>query len=230
MNLEYRVIFLLLAIFRFVFSAHSFLEEGEKEMFRWLDPRFLHGKWSHCDDGFLWQGVKLVRKRGSDNPYDYWVSYASGACLATSVQCLTARFDPTSGFLHFNPTANRTMGGPWRLLISFRANLDAPSADDAVFFTKSGLVSLHSKRPDLFRSAWNNEEANQELMRLATEKWTAPFGYFGTLPREGGASTAVEEAISHGAVWGFGNVHRIDEDELRRHRQLASIAEGRQIS
>lgn len=228
MTVGYCIFVLLLAIVRFVFSAHSFIKD--EKMFRWLDPRFLQGKWWHCDDGFLWQGVKIIRKRGSDHPYDYWVSYASGACLVTSVQLLAARFDPASGLLHFNPKANMTLGGPWKLLISFQANLESYSPDDAVFFTKSGLDSLYNKRPDLFQSAWENEEANKELMKLATKKWSAPFDYFGTLSREGGASTAVEEVISHGAVWGFSNAHRIDEDELRNHRLLESIAEGRQIS
>lgn len=199
-------------------------------MFRRLDPKFLHGKWSYSGDDFLWRGVKIIQKTASDNPYDKWVAYATGMCLTTSVQCLAARFDPTSGLLHFTPSARKTKDGPWKLLISFEANLEAPSPDDAVFFTMSGLANLQSKRSDLYRNAWDNREANLELMKLATDKWSDPFGTFGILPREGGPSAAVQEDVSHGAVWGFRELYRIEEAELRDRETLESVAAGRRIA
>ncbi len=153
----------------------------------------LQGKWAQPFACFLWEAAKIFHKQSSENRYDYWISYASGACLASSSQHMSARFDPKTNFLTFNPNGSRAVEGPWKLLrvplpiINGSTTATSSNHDIALdrkstgyskeyvqdcqyaFFTQTGLQKVQGRLPHLYAHAWNDDHAAKELMRLVKD-------------------------------------------------------------
>jgi hypothetical protein len=125
----------------------------------------LQGVWSSLHHAvFLWHEAKVIKRHSSDHEGDYWLAYATAACLASSCCYVTARYNPVSQTLNFTRSGNSAVDGPWKLLIG------APQTDEnsssMVFFTSSGIKLLQEKKPELVEKAWGDPTASAELLDL----------------------------------------------------------------
>ncbi len=215
----------------------------------------LQGKWSQPFACFLWEAAKIFHKLSSENRQDYWVSYASGACLASSSQYMSARFDPKTNFLTFNPHGSWAVEGPWKLLrvlplppingptmVASKSNHDIVVDKKATghsnacvqdcqyaFFTQTGLQKIQNRLPQLYAHAWNDYHAGKELMRLVNEDQNMFSDGCGVLTYSADRQeTAIhDEVLPHGSQWGVSYLQSVDENERRRYNILTKATNGR---
>jgi hypothetical protein len=93
------------------FERFHFLCNGSRYLFAAIMistyiPITLHGLWTQPSSVFMWQSAKIFRKNSSENENDYWISFATGACLASSSRYTSARYDPMTNYLIFNQRGN----------------------------------------------------------------------------------------------------------------------------
>ncbi len=216
----------------------------------------LQGKWAQPFACFLWEAAKIFHKQSSENRYDYWVSYASGACLASSSQYMSARFNPKTNFLTFNPNGSRAVEGPWKLLrvplpiipiINGSTMATSSNHDIALdrkgtgyskeyvqdcqyaFFTQSGLPIIQGRLPHLYAHAWNDDHAGAELMRLVKEDTNMFSDGCGVLiySLDRQENAIYDETLPHGSQWGVSFLQSVDENERRRYNILTKATSGR---
>jgi hypothetical protein len=184
----------------------------------------LYGYWGPPYSDFLWQAAKIFRKSGSENPHDYWISYASGACLASQANYVAGRYDPNTYLLNFNVKGNSAVNGPWKLLPSLN------ESKELLFFTQVGLTNLKDKKPNLYRDSWIHKISNEELYKLAiTLGSRSLFGEFGVLQLQIDRMETVQkdESLPHGSLWGVSYLKSIDENDHRRDRILKQQNHGK---
>ncbi len=207
----------------------------------------LQGMWSQPNAVFMWEAAKIFHKLSSDNFHDYWVSYASGACLSSSSQCMSARFDPVTNFLTFNPRGTTTVDGPWKLLqspislalkeetVEIDGRIDTKHTSNLeyqyVFFTKQGLRKVEEKLPHLFSTAWNDTAASQELMHIAKTNGRL-FGEMGGVLEfvpERQENAIRDDTLPHGAKWAVSYLQSIDRNERSIYQVLMNETSGRDL-
>jgi hypothetical protein len=132
---------------------------------------FLQGIWQTPHARFIWQSVKMFKRRSSEHEHDYWIVSSSGACLASQAEYAAARFDVDSGTLQFTSRANARMDGPWKLFVSpLNPSRNGNETTVMAFFTQAGLEWLQRKKPHLAEKAWIDPSANEELMLLIRDR------------------------------------------------------------
>lgn len=188
----------------------------------------LHGVWQSSYDAFLWEAVKIFRKQSSESPNDYWIAFATGACLATTAICTSARYDPSTNYLYFSTRGNRVVDGPWKLFVS---PLDqSQDSQQMVFLTQSSLRQLQERRPHLFTAAWNDSNANKELTDFVSG--TNYQQLWGTLSLRKERENEVfrDELLPHGATWITSRLVSLDKAERERDERLKRETSGRFIA
>ena len=196
-------------------------------------PRILslQGVWHSSFDSFIYEAVKIFRKRSSNSPHDYWISYVCGACLSTVNRSTSARYDPSTNYLSFSPSSKNLANSPWKLFVSpLDQSLSTNPTQQMIFITQYGLKELQQKRPHLLPAAWENPIANKELMDFILGVNCYPL--WGTLPliKEREVELFQDEPLSHDAIWNTSRLASIDSAERRRDNNLKKETSGRLIA
>jgi hypothetical protein len=187
---------------------------------------FLQGIWQTPHAIFIWQSVKMFKRRSSEHENDYWIVSSSGACLASQAEYAAARFDVDSGTLQFTSRANSRMDGPWKLFISpLKHSGKDKEATLMAFFTQAGLEWLQRKRPHLSEKAWIDPFANEELMLLIRDRNGSIFVDFTfvlAFQPERTAEAIQDETLPHGARAHPSLLFAIDDNILMNDTRQAN--------
>ncbi len=106
-------------------------------------------------DGFLWQEVRLFRKRDSECEHDYWCAEASGACLASGAGYSSGRYDPETGLLQLT----RARGNREWLVLPRSHDLDV-----ALLLGQQALQYVLKERPT-FMTEFTADEHTKAFVR-----------------------------------------------------------------